>query len=85
MNGSSVRSTTAPLSIRFVLFSAAMANTSAAVPDKMRACSVEMYSATGGAVENSTLIPGFCFSNSSMIGAMVASLSQEKNVRVPVS
>jgi hypothetical protein len=39
-----------------------MANTSAAVPDKIRACSVEMYSATGGADENSTLIPGFCFS-----------------------
>ena len=79
-NGLSFRSTTCLPLIRFVLFSAAIANTSAAVPDRIRDCSVEMYSATGGALENSILIPGFSCWNLSITGFMVSCPSQEKNV-----
>jgi hypothetical protein len=81
MNGSSVRGRTDSFSIRSDLFSAAITKTSAAVPDDNRVCSVEMYSATGGALENSTVMSGFAVSNASMIGSMTGWPSQEKNVR----
>jgi hypothetical protein len=79
-NGLSFRSTTCLPLIRLVLFSAAIANTSAAVPARIRDCRVEMYSATGGALENSTLIPGLSCSNLAISGFIVTSPSQEKNV-----
>src|SRR6266542_995778 len=83
-NGLSFRSTTCLPLIRLVLFSAAIANTSAAVPDRIRDCRVEMYSATGGALENSTLRPGFSCSNLAISGFIVSSPSQEKKVSFPL-
>src|SRR5919107_3903125 len=80
IHGSPDRSTTCLPSMRLVLFSAAMTNTSGAVPDSTRVCSAWMYSATGGAYETSTSMSGCLAWKSATTGAMISSPLQDRKV-----
>src|SRR4051794_29908446 len=80
IQGSPDRSTTCLPSMRLVLFSAAMTNTSGAVPDSTRVCSCWMYSATGGAYETSTSMSGCLASKSFTTGAMTSWPLQDRKV-----
>src|SRR5215217_3880336 len=80
IHGSPDRSTTWPPPMRLVLFSAAMTNTSGAVPDSTRVCSAWMYSATGGAYETSTSMFGCLASKSFTTGAMTSWPLQDRKV-----
>src|SRR4051794_10160439 len=80
IQGSPDRSTTCLPSMRLVLFSAAMTNTSGAVPDSTRVCSAWMYSATGGAYETSTSMSGCLASKSFTTGPMTSWPLQDRKV-----